>query len=410
MKADVVVVGAGPAGLAMSRTLADLGLDHVVLERGKVAQAWRTERWNSLRLLTPSWLCRLPGWPYLGDDPNGFMTAAELVGSIENYRTSFSAPVTVGAEVTAVRPTRSGFRVVTSQGEWHARSVVIATGASRDPVIPGFAGDLPTRMQQLDPLTYRAPSQVAEGPALVVGASASGAQIAEELARSGREVTIAVGDHVRLPRSYRGRDIHWWLDRARVLDERIEDMADPVRARRLPSLQLIGSLDRRDLDLNTLQNIGVEVVGRIVGFSSGSLQCSGSLTHVVRSADLKLHRLLDRFDRVPAADQLAFTPPFRPDPIRVPTPPTSLDTGRYETVVWATGYRPRYDWLHPSTLDAKGALVHDRGVCPTPGLYVLGLPFMRRRKSGFLDGFGSDSFEIAAHLRRFLDTPDATAA
>ena len=409
MKTDVVVVGAGPAGLAMSRTLAGLAVDHVVLERGEVAHAWRTQRWDSLRLLSPNWLCRLPGWPYSGADPEGYMTSAELVRHLQDYEASFSAPIALGAEVVALRPTPAGFRVVTSQGEWQARAVVVATGASRDPVIPAFAKALSPVIQQLDALTYRAPGQLSDGPALVVGASASGAQIAEELARSGREVTVAVGDHVRLPRSYRGRDIHWWLDRAGVLDERIEDVADPVRARSLPSLQLVGSLNRRDLDLNTLQDAGVEVVGRIAGFSNGSLQCSGSLANLAKSADLKMHRMLDRFDRHPAAERLAHTPPDRPDPIRLATPATTIAASRYATIVWATGYRPRYDWLHPSMLD-NGAIVHDRGVCPTPGLYVLGLPFLRRRKSGFLDGFGPDSAEIAAHLLRFLDDTTATAA
>ncbi len=248
---------------------------------------------------------------------------------------------------------------------------------------------------------------------LVVGASASGVQVADELARAGREVTLAVGEHVRVPRTYRGMDIQWWLDAIGVLDERIEDVDDVLRVRRTPSLQLLGSPERRTLDLNAVAAAGVAVRARLVGVSGGRAQLSGSLANLVASADLKQARLLDAVDEyvrsrgleaeVEAAD--------RPAPTRLPAESfrLDLDLAPFRTVVWATGFRPRYPWLHPSFLDRRGRLAHDGGVLPTPGAYVLGLPFLRRRKSSFLDGVGPDAEELTEHLVAHLDRAAAAA-
>ena len=292
----VVIVGGGQAGLAMSRCLTDRSIDHVVLERGDVAHSWETERWDSLRLLTPNWLSRLPGFTYDGPDPDGYMTAREVAAYLRRYRGVIGAPVVSGVTVDKVMPTGSGFQVHTEDGPWQARSVVMATGTCSTPRIPAVAKELPPRTQTISAVAYRNPAQLADGRVLVVGASASGLQIADELARNGRDVTLAVGEHVRMSRTYRGMDIHWWLDRLGNLDERYDEVDDVERARRVPSLQLIGSPERRDLDLNSLSERGVELVGRLVGCRNGKLQFSGSLANLCASADLKQNRLLDAID------------------------------------------------------------------------------------------------------------------
>ncbi|MFN0088699.1 MAG: NAD(P)-binding domain-containing protein [Acidimicrobiales bacterium] len=404
MYAPVVVIGAGQAGLAMSRLLSGAGIDHVVLERGDVAHSWRTERWDSLRLLTPNWMTRLPSWSYDGQDPDGFMTAAEFVGFLERYQRSFDPPVLARTTVERVSCGPGRFEIHTDRGPWAAAAVVAAAGACSEAALPAAAAELPAGIDQLTALDYRNPERLGEGDVLVVGASASGVQIADELARSGRNVTLAVGEHVRLPRTYRGRDIHGWLDALGVLDERYDEVDDLNRARRLPSLQLIGSPERRTLDLNALIDVGVRPVGKVMRVVGEVVQCSGGVGHLVANADLKHNRLLDRIDAYVEERGLdeSLPAPSRPERTRLAAPPTELRLDAFRTVVWATGYRPRYPWLDPIAFDAQGRLRHDGGISPIPGLYFLGLPFLRRRKSNFIDGVGPDASEVLAALRTHL--------
>ncbi|TFH87299.1 pyridine nucleotide-disulfide oxidoreductase [Billgrantia azerbaijanica] len=403
----VVVIGAGHAGLAMSHYLAARGIDHVILERGEVGNAWRHERWDSLRLLTPNWQCRLPGLAYNGPEPHGFMDAAELVSLLGDYATHIAAPVQTHTAVRSVRPAEGGYRVITDRGDWRCRAVVLASGACNLPVVPALDAALPASLPRVTALGYRRPAQLPPGGVLVVGASASGVQIAEELQRSGRPVTLAVGEHVRLPRRYRGRDIQWWLEASGLLDEGPEDVDDPERVRRLPSPQLVGSAEHRQLDLNALQALGVRLVGRLVGLRDGTLQFSGSLPAHCAAADLKLGRLLDGLDawaRAAGVDD-EFPPPERLPATRVPTAPRlglDLDSGEIRSVVWATGYRPDYTWLQVPVLDRKGRLRHRGGVVEAPGLYALGLPFLRRRRSSFLHGADDDARALSAHLAAWL--------
>ena len=400
-----VVVGAGHCGLAVSRILAARSIDHVVLERGEVADSWRTQRWDSLRLLTPSWMTRLPGFAYRGDDPDGYLTAPEVVRFLEDYAVASAAPVLSGVTVTSVRPGGRGYLVSTDRGIWNAATVVIATGAAAVPVVP--AVPVPADIITLTAADYRRPGLLPPGGVLVVGASASGVQIADELRRSGRPVTLAVGEHVRMPRTYRGRDILWWLDAAGVLDERYEAQPDLVRARNLPSMQLVGSPQRATVDLTALRRRGVRLVGRFAGVRDDVAQFSGALPHVCALADLKLGRLLDTLDAWADRAGIEAEAPHRLAPTELPASSdlcARVGEGGIETIVWATGYRPDLSFVDAGVLDRKGRPVHDGGVTASPGLYLIGMPFLRRRKSTLIDGAASDARELVAHLVTHLDT------
>jgi len=386
-----VVVGAGHCGLAMSRHLTAHSIDHVVLERGEVAHSWRTQRWDSLRLLTPNWMTRLPGSGYQGDDPHGYLSAPQVADFVAGYAAASGAPVITGTTVTAVRPGGQGFEVATDRGPWQARSVVLAAGTTRS-VVPPVARHLPAGIVSVPALQYRNPDQLPDGGVLVVGASASGVQIAEELQRSGRPVTLAVGEHVRVPRRYRGRDILWWMDEVGILDERWDELDDLVRARNLPSLQLVGG--SHTLDLNALQEYGVRLVGRFAGVRDDVAQFSGALANVCVLADLKLGRLLDSIDAHAGGRG------ERPEPTAVRRPPLGIDlrSGEIRSIVWASGVRPDFSWLDVPVFDHRGRLLHDGGVVRWPGLYALGLPLLRRRRSTYIDGARADAEDLAAHL------------
>ncbi|MCB1008998.1 MAG: NAD(P)-binding domain-containing protein [Acidobacteria bacterium] len=400
---DTIVIGGSQAGLAMSRSLLDRGVEHVVLERGRIGERWRTERWNSLRLLTPNWMSRLPGYHYEGDDPHGFMTKDELVGYLEGYARSFSAPVEEATAVVAVEPgPGGGFVVRTDRGDWSARRVVVATGHSDVPAVPRFARSLPDSVCQVVTTRYKEPADLPEGGVLVVGASATGVQLAEELHRSGRPVTLAVGKHTRLPRRYRGRDILHWFDAMGILDERANQVHDLAASLRQPSFQLVGRPDGATLDLGVLQSLGVRLVGTAIDVEEGVVELCDDLQASTLKADAKLVRLLDRIDafvrraglehEVLPAEPLA---PVHP----APTPKTlDLAAAGISTVLWATGFRRNYDWLRLPVLDRRGDIRHDGGVTPIPGLYVLGMRFQTRRNSSFLDGVGADAQAVADHL------------
>lgn len=407
---DVVIIGAGQAGLAMSHCLRRYNIDHVVLERGQVAERWRSERWNSLRLLTPNWMSRLPGWSYKGRDPDGFMTAPEFINYLETYARASDAPVVSGATVDAVRRVLGRYHVESGRGTWLARCVVIATGHCDVPRLPTMALHCPPTVRHVTPSDYRSPDDLPHGQVLVVGASASGAQLADEIQRSGRHVTIAVGGHTRLPRLYRGRDIMWWLDRTGVFSERIDATRDLRRARAEPSMQLVGRPERSNLDLATLQDIGVHVVGRAADICDGKLYLEGDLQETVLKAQRKLERLLCRIDM--AADAMGVAPEPWPSIPRLHRSPPSLKLGDrgIRTIVWATGFLRNYDWLHVPVVDSNGEIVHDGGITPSPGLYVLGLRFMRRRNSNFIDGVGADAADLSADIRSYLAEAVCAAA
>jgi putative flavoprotein involved in K+ transport len=405
---DVIVIGAGHAGLATSYCLGQRSIDHLVLERGEVANSWKKERWESLTLLTPNWQSRLPGFKYEGDEPDGFMSMPELIRFIEDYADFARAPIETHTEVTSVEQNGHGYKVTSNAGEWHCKAIVIASGACNIPSVPKAAELLPSHITSLTPHQYQNPEQLEAGGVLVVGASATGIQLADEIQQEGHAITIAVGEHVRMPRSYRGKDIQFWLDRAGILDERYDEVDDINRARNLPSPQLIGAKDPKILDLNRLTKNGAKLVGRIMGIRDGTAQFSGALKNVCALADLKMNRMLDTIDEWAREhpEHEGTAPPERFEPTRVEQNPGltfDLDDGEIKTIIWATGFHPDYSWLDIDVLDRKGQIKHDGGVANAPGLYVIGLPVLRRRKSSFIHGTEDDVNDLTAHLAGFLN-------
>jgi putative flavoprotein involved in K+ transport len=306
-----------------------------------------------------------------------------------------------------VRCIEDGYALTTSHGETHSRSVVIASGACNQAAVPVFAGMLLPDVEQLTAFAYRNPAELPDGGVLVVGASATGVQLAAELRQSGRPVILSVGEHVRLPRTYRGRDVLWWMEASGVWDQRYDEVDDLTRARQLPSPQLVGTPERTTLDLNALSAMGVGLVGRWAGLRDGRALFSGGLRNVCSLADLKLDRLLDVFDDWARTDREGpeGPAPERLAPTEVPRSARlelDLRSGEIRTIIWATGFQPDYRWLDVPVVDGKGHLRHDGGVVESPGLYALGLPVLRRRKSTFICGIEDDARDVIDHLSGYL--------
>ena len=412
MHVTAVIIGAGHAGLAMSHRLTSRSIDHVVLERGEAANSWRTERRDSLRLLTPNWQTRLPGMESGGGgDPDGFMTMPEVADLVESYARRIAAPVRTRTTVTRVAAvhgaTRSrAYEVTTDRGVWTCAALVLASGSNGVAKLPPVAAALPTDVRTMTAVTYRHPGQLDDRGVLVVGASASGVQLADEIRCSGRDVTLSVGEHVRLPRRYRGRDVFWWLDAAGVLDQRHDEIDDVVRARHVPSPQLVGAPDGRSVDLNALADRGVRLVGRLTDIRDRSLRFSGGLANVCALADLKAGRLLTAFDEwATTTGRDDVSAPERLEPTRREAAPAlEIPVHEFGTVIWATGYRPDHSWLDLPVVDRAGRVRHDGGVVTNaPGTYLLGANLLRRRRSSYISGAAADTHELASHLHHHLD-------
>lgn len=399
---NTVVIGAGQAGLAASRSLADRGADHVVLERGRVGQRWRTETWDSLHLLTPNWMNELPGRPYREADPDGFLNASEFADQLADYARSFAAPVVENAGVILLEKRDGRFQVVTGQGAWTADNVVIATGWCDRPAIPALARALSSDIHQVTPHAYRNPDQLPAGGVLLVGASATGVQLADELRASGRDVTIAVGRHTRVPRTYRGMDVYWWLDRLGLLDKTIDEMPDRELARREPSLQLVGRPDRRSLDLASLQADGVRLVGRLTAIDGHRVRFAADMAVTVAAAERRMNQLLasidEHIERNGLRNEVLDPEPSAAVAVTQGLRELDLRAAGIRTVVWATGHRRNYPWLRLPVLDRHGEIRQRRGQTPVPGLYVLGQRFQHRRSSNFIGGVGRDAAFVAEHI------------
>jgi putative flavoprotein involved in K+ transport len=407
VRVDTLVIGGGQAGLAVSRHLAAAGREHLVVERGRVAESWRARVWDSFRLVTPNWTVQLPGLAYDGPDPDGFMGRDELVAHLDRYAVASGPPLRTGAPVERIGPGRGeGLAAVTADGVVEARNVVLAVGGLHAPRLPSFAPDVPPAVLQLHSSEYRNPDGLPAGAVLVVGAGQSGAQIAEELHRSGRRVYLSVGRCRRGPRRYRGHDIVWWLDRMGAFDQVVTDRAR--RSAPQHNLQLSGRDGGRALDLRRFAADGVVLLGRLGGGAGGRLRVAPDLEDNLRGADAaaaRITRAIDAFvartglpaDEADEADEPGPEGEAPPD-IGEPVRELDLRAAGVGTLVWATGYRPDFRWVDLPVIGEDGYPDHTRGVTPYPGLYVLGLPYLHTVKSDLLLGVGADAAHVAGHI------------
>ena len=394
-------MGAGHAGLAMSHHLSRLGRASIVLERGRVAERWRSERWDSLMFQFPNWSLRLPGQTYDGDDPDGFASREQVIAFIERYREATEAPVRTGVSVTALRPSSHGDALAldTTLGPLEADNVVVATGPYQEPIIPAASADLPERVLQLHSSRYRNPDRLPAGAVLVVGSGASGGQIVEDLLAAGRAVYLSVGRHRRFPRRYRGRDMFWWMEQLGALDQTLEERPE---ARERPNPLVTGVGGGHEIDLRRYRAGGVVLLGRLRGIAGARVQLADDAEALLAAGDDNVATFTHAVDAYIARSGLdAPNEPPAPSTRREPVPPIAeldLDSACITAVIWATGFRRAFGWIGLPVLDARGEPIHRRGVTSWPGVYFLGLPWLHTLRSSVLCGVGDDAQHLAQHI------------
>ncbi|MFZ0153924.1 flavin-containing monooxygenase [Pseudomonas sp.] len=411
---DTLVVGAGQAGVAMSEHLSRLGVPHLVVERNRIAEAWRTGRWDSLVANGPAWHDRFPGLEFDGLDPDAFAAKDQVADYFEAYAKKFNAPVRTGVEVTQVQRNvgRPGFTIETSDGVIEANNVVVATGPFQRPLIPTIA-PVGGAVKQMHSAEYRNPQQLAEGAVLVVGAGSSGVQIADELQRAGKQVYLSVGAHDRPPRAYRNRDFCWWLGVLGLWDaEGVQPGKEHV------TIAVSGARGGHTVDFRRLAQQGMTLVGLTKAFKDGVVSFEANLAENIARGDENYLALLDAADAYIARNglDLPAEPEARimlPDPDCITQPILELDLAKagVTTIIWATGYSVDYGWLQVDAFKADGKPQHQRGVSSEPGIYFVGLPWLARRGSAFIWGVWHDARHIAEHIikqRAYFDYLDAS--
>jgi putative flavoprotein involved in K+ transport len=400
---DTLIVGAGQAGIAMSEHLTRQQVPHLVLEKSRIAEAWRTHRWDSLVANGPAWHDRFPGMEFPNVHPDAFVKKDSVADYFEDYAKKFETPVRTGVEVLSVSQTKgvSGFEVVTSEGTFHVQRIVSATGAFQTPVIPAIVPTDQVALNQIHSASYRNPNQLPKGAVLVVGAGSSGVQIAEELLQAGREVYLSVGPHDRPPRSYRGRDFVWWLG---VLG--LWDMAANEPGKEHVTIAVSGADGGKTIDFRELAQAGMKLVGRTESFGNGRVRFANDLATNIRGGDANYLALLDQADAYIAKNGLDLPeePEARqlladPECMIQPTLELDLKEAGITTIIWATGYSTDYGWLNSiDAFDEHGKPQHHRGVSKAPGVYFLGLPWLSRRGSTFIWGVWHDAKYIADQI------------
>jgi putative flavoprotein involved in K+ transport len=408
---EVIVVGAGSAGLATSWHLTRLGVDHAILERAAVGHTWEAHRWDTFRLVLPNRMFDLPGYPYDGDDPDGFMARREIVGRFGAYAESFGAPVRAGIDVGSLESAPAGYRLRTSSGEIQARIVVVATGAYQRPWVPPLADDLSSRIYGVHSDHYRNPDQIPPGGVLVIGGGQSGVQIAEELCDAGRDVWLSIGSCSWLPRRYRGKDMTGWLEPIGFIDQTVESLPSPA-ARFACWPQNSGQNGGHDLNPRRLAAKGVHLLGRALGCDGGAMAFSVNALDLLRKADeavLALKRQIDAYIDAHGID----APPEEPrqeEEATIPLeklpafrPSIDLAAEGIRSVIWATGFHPSFGWIRLPIFDEHGYPRHRRGISDAPGLYFMGLQWLHKRKSSIIPGVGEDAAFIADHIDRRLN-------
>ena len=410
---DCLIIGAGQAGLAMSHCLTSKGIEHVVIERGRIGERWRSERWPSLRLLTPGWMTRLPGGA-LAIKEDGFLKTGDFVNRLEGYASVNGLPVLGETEVLAVEQMDERFRVITSSGTWITRALVVATGACDRPRIPSWSFDLDRRIHRVTPSQYKGMDQLPDGGVLGVGSSATGVQLAQDAAAAGRRTILAAGRHVRTPRRYRGMDLFEWLDLVGFLREERKNGRSNRELMAQPSMQLVGSNSNSDINLSTLAAQGVTITGHATGASGTKIGFAQDLAQECAAAEKRRQSMLGKIDAGIAFWSLDVKPDpeawDQPAPLAEGPEQIDLAAEGISTVIWATGYRRSYPWLHLDAFDEHGEIDQQDGIAKIPGLYTLGLPFMRHRSSSFIDGVGRDAEAMSQTISAQLGVQRLRAA
>jgi len=395
----VVIVGGGQAGLSISYCLKERGIDHIVFEQHQIAHSWRTKRWDSFCLVTPNWQCQLPGFPYDGDDPQGFMGRDAIVEYIMDYARSFEPPIREGVTVNRLRRNATGgYEVSTSIGEYTADQVVVATGGYHTPRIPAIAERLPAEILQLHSSQYKNPASLPEGAVLVVGTGQSGCQIAEDLHRAGRKVHLSVGSAPRSPRTYRGKDVVDWLDQMGYYDLPIDEHPQKDSIRHRTNHYVSGRDGGKEIDLRQFATEGMALHGRLKGIQAGRLEFADDLKTNLDQADAvaeSIKRTIDTFiekNEIYAQMEPSYVPAWEPSE---QDGAVALESANITTVIWSTGYHMDFRWIEVPVFDGKGYPGHDRGVTSVRGLYFLGLPWLYTWGSGRFSGIARDAHHLA---------------
>jgi len=398
---SVLIVGGGQAGLSVSYYLKQRNLDHLIFEKHQVAHSWQDKRWDSFCLVTPNWQCQLPGFPYQGDDPHGFMVKSEIVNYVRAYAKSFDAPVQEGVAVTRVQQQGDRFVVATSMGEFTADQVVIAAGGYHKPRIPRLAERLPRSIHQIHSSQYRNSEQLPEGDVMVVGTGQSGCQIAEDLHLAGRRVHLCVGSAPRSPRRYRGKDVVDWLDQMGYYDMPIDDHPQKETVRHRTNHYLTGRDGGREIDLRQFATEGMQLYGRLQDIDGDRLYFKSDLKQNLDAADAVAESIKQTVDRFIEQQGLDMPPeaPYCPiwEPPAEPTAVAIADAN-IQSVIWSTGYHTNFRWIEVPVFDGQGYPCHDRGVTAVKGMYFIGLPWLYTWGSGRFSGVARDAQYIADHL------------
>ncbi|MCL8026877.1 MSMEG_0569 family flavin-dependent oxidoreductase [Nocardioides bruguierae] len=418
---DVAVVGGGQAGLATSWFLTRDGVDHVVLEAETFTHEWADTRWDAFTLVTPNWHCRMPGYPYAGDDPDGFMTRDEVVAWLAGYPATFGPPLVEHTRVTSLTPRAGGGYSLETSGPdgaltWLVEQVVVATGGYHLPVVPAWAPALDPTVTQLHSAEYKNPDQLPEGGVLVVGTGQSGTQIAEDLHLAGRQVHLALGDAPRVARTYRGRDCMTWLADMGLYDTAVAQYPGGLAAREKTNHYVTGRDGGRDIDLRAFAREGMQLYGKLTGLADAggsSLRFDPTLRRALDHADSVYNSICGDIDRWIDTHGIDAAPASRYEPVWEPAEePTSLDLAAagVTSVVWSIGYRPDYSWVRVGVFDGTGRPTHARGVTAAPGLYFLGLPWLHTWGSGRFLGISTDAEHVAAAVTDSLGSARTSPA
>ncbi|SDQ69010.1 putative flavoprotein involved in K+ transport [Paraburkholderia fungorum] len=412
---SVLVVGGGQAGLSVSYHLKQSGIDHLVVEKNTVTHTWREQRWDAFCLVTPNWQCALPGYPYQGDDPHGFMKKDEIIQYLDGFIAHVEAPVLERTEVRRVKQREDGvYTISTSRGDFTADQVVVASGGYHTPIVPRFAERLPAHIGQLQSSAYRNPQSLPEGAVMVVGTGQSGAQIAEDLHLAGRKVVLAVGEAPRCARFYRGRDVVDWLADMQYYDMPVEKHPLREGVRDNTNHYVTGRDGGRDIDLRKFAAEGMELYGRLDDLQDGQFHFSPTLASNLDSADDTYNRInasIDGFIEKHAIDAPAgepYEPVWRPEQER-----TTLDveTSGIAAIIWCIGFTPDFSWLDAPVFNGRGYPAHTRGITPIDGLYFVGLPWLHTWGSGRFSGVARDAeFIVRAIREKAKERASLTAA